>query len=224
MGSFANSLAFWVTIVVGAVGIVAACVPFAKFIHKQTATVVYIILVGLLLLTFAFGILFLSFMSEYYKLANSSSQLGSQPTPQNSVTNTPHDTVSPTLTTSTITTSTPVETSYSSTPLKTLNILCDAVRAEDYSTQWDQFDSDFRKYTWNDNRYKDDGYTQFSSGLKARDENNGGVVNCILSQVVQNADGSVSDTVTTTFNQGKPDIKTFQLKKNGDGVWRITGF
>ena len=105
-----------------------------------------------------------------------------------------------------------------STPMKTLQTLCDATKAEDYITQWDQDDPGFRSYEW------PGGYVEFKNGLMTRDKNNDGVANCTFTNPVQNG-SSASSTVTITFKNGATDTKTFQLEKSDvDGVWRITGF
>lgn len=101
------------------------------------------------------------------------------------------------------------------TPLKTLQTLCNAAKAEDYQTQWNQFDTGYASGNWGNE-------SMYASDLKNRDNSHSGVANCTVTKVVQN-DSSASGTVTTTFGDGTIDTKTFQLTKEGDGIWRING-
>ena len=101
------------------------------------------------------------------------------------------------------------------TPLKTLQTLCNAAKAEDYQTQWNQFDTGYASGNWGNE-------SMYASDLKNRDNSHSGVANCTVTKVAQN-DSSASGTVTTTFGDGTIDTKTFQLTKEGDGIWRING-
>lgn len=100
-----------------------------------------------------------------------------------------------------------------STPLKTLQTFCNAAKAADYQTQWNQFLYQYRILKWNN-------ILGFASSLKGRDDSHGGVANCAITNVIQN--GSYArGAVTIVFADGRMITMTFQLVKGEDGVWRI---
>jgi hypothetical protein len=229
-----SSVEFWLTILAGILTIVVAYVTLMRFINKkwkslekfykgtiaeQSAKVLKIMLHISIIIAALCSFLLLSFVSAYISLAKASTTLVVPTTSQTSVTTTPQDTVSPTLTTDTAIASPSIVATATipiaaSTPLKTIQTLCVAAKAEDYPKQWDQFDPGFRTSTWAG------GYTEFSNGLTSRDNSNGGVASCTFTFSVQSG-SSARATETTTFNNGTKDIKTLQLIKEGDGVWKI---
>lgn len=214
-GIVATTLSVLITILLG-------YIAFAKFIDKradQSAKAGKRILHASLIAASLFGLLVFTFVIAYIDPLHVSSQSGTQTIARNSVTPTPQNTVTPTptLTTGTaIPSPTIVATApnIASTPQKTLQTLCNAAKAEDYPTQWDQFDTAFRTSTW------PGGYTEFSNGLTSRDNGNGGVASCTFTYTVLNG-SSARAIETTTFNNNTKDIKTLQLIKEGDGVWKI---
>lgn len=199
-------------------GYIAFAIYMNKRAEKSAKTGKRILHVSLIV-AFLFGLLSLTIVLAYVNPLHVSSQSSSQTISRNSATTTPQDTASPTLTTDAATPSPPIVATATtliaaSTPLKTLQTLCNAAKAEDYPTQWNQFDPGFRTSTWAG------GYTEFSNGLTSRDNNNGGVASCTFAYSVQSG-SSARATETTTFNNGTKDIKTLQLIQEGDGVWKI---
>ena len=125
-------------------------------------------------------------------------------------------TSTPTLTT-TITpslTTTNSTTIVTSSPLKTLQALCNAGMNEDYNTQWAQFSSRYRNEVWGIE-------SNFINNVMSTIESHNGVVSCAANITVQNGPVATG-TTTRTFGDGRVEISTFQIAKEADGVWRIS--
>lgn len=126
------------------------------------------------------------------------------------------NTSTPTLTTTitpslTVTNSTTIVTS---SPLKTLQTLCNAGMNGDYNTQWAQFSSTYRNEVWGTE-------SNFMNNVMSTIESHNGVVSCAANITVQNGPVATG-TTTRTFGDGRIEISTFQIAKEADGVWRIS--
>lgn len=125
-------------------------------------------------------------------------------------------TSTPTLTT-TITpslTATNSTTNFTSSPLKTLQTLCNARMNGDYNTQWAQFSSTYRNEAWGTE-------SNYINNAMSTIESHNGVVSCAANLTVQNGPVATG-TTTRTFDDGRVEISTFQIAKEADGVWRIS--
>lgn len=126
-------------------------------------------------------------------------------------TSTSHVATTITQSNSTATTSSPNITP--STPQRTLQTLCNATKAEDYQTQWNQFDPGYASGNWNSE-------STYATDLMKRDKNHRGAKQCTVTNVMQNG-SSANGTSTVTFNDGFVDSKTWGLKLEPSGAWRI---
>lgn len=125
-------------------------------------------------------------------------------------------TSTPTITT-TITpslTATNSTTSVISSPLKTLQALCNAGMNGDYNTQWAQFSSMYRNEAWGTE-------SNYINNIMSTIESHNGVVSCDANITVQKGPVATG-TTTRTFSDGRVEISTFQIAKEADGVWRIS--
>ena len=126
------------------------------------------------------------------------------------------NTSTPTLTT-TITpglTATNVTTIVTSSPLKTLQTLCNAGINRDYTTQWAQFSSTYRNEVWGTE-------SNYINNVMSTIESHNSVVSCAANITLQNGPVATG-TTTRTFGDGRVEISTFQIAKEADGVWRIS--
>jgi len=101
-----------------------------------------------------------------------------------------------------------------SSPLKTLQALCNAGMNGDYNAQWAQFSSTYRNETWGTE-------SNYINNVMSTIESHNGVVSCAANITEQNGPIAIG-TTTKTFGNGRVEISTFQIAKEADGVWRIS--
>jgi len=100
-----------------------------------------------------------------------------------------------------------------STPDKTLATVCNAFKASDFPTVYNQYSSGYQRQIG--------GEANWEAATKQDASSQGGVVDCTYSNV--NVNGSTgSDVMSLTFGSGYSAVETFQqtlILENG--VWKI---
>lgn len=133
------------------------------------------------------------------------------------------NTTSPNVNTSTLTLTTTITPSLKATnattivtssPLKTLQALCNTGMDGDYNTQWAQFSSIYRNEVWGNE-------SNYINSVVSTVESHNGLVRCAANITAQNGPVATGTTIRT-FGDGKVEISTFQIAKEADGVWRIS--
>jgi hypothetical protein len=100
-----------------------------------------------------------------------------------------------------------------STPTKTLQTACDALKSGDYQTIYNLFTTNEQRQVGPESQYA--AATQQSNSSK------GGVVSCTVSGVTEQ-DSSASGMVTVRFGDGSTETDTIQLADE-NGTWKISG-
>jgi len=100
-----------------------------------------------------------------------------------------------------------------STPNKTLNVVCSALKTGDFPTVYNQYSSSYQRQVG--------GEAHWEATTKQDFNSQGGLLNCTYSNV--NTNGSTgTDVMSLTFGNGYGTAKTFeQTLIVENGVWKI---
>ena len=96
-----------------------------------------------------------------------------------------------------------------STPTKTLNTLCDALKSHDYQTAYNQYLSSFVR----------ESEMQYASSEENYFGSFGGIVNCTVSNVNENGSSAIA-VIILTYGNGRA-VRNNMTLTNKSGVWKI---
>ncbi len=98
-----------------------------------------------------------------------------------------------------------------STPQKTLQTYCNAIKSGDYQTAYNQYSARVQSK---------ESESTFASGVKLSTSLLGGMTNCVVNSVTEDSNTTARGTITYTFGDGKliPDSGNLVLE---NGTWKL---
>lgn len=100
-----------------------------------------------------------------------------------------------------------------STPTKTLQATCDALKSQNYQAAYNLFTTDWQRQIGPEGQY--------ATGVQRNYSSQGGIVSCVVSGVTEQG-SSASGTVVIRFGNGNTEIDFVQLVDE-NWTWKISG-
>jgi hypothetical protein len=100
-----------------------------------------------------------------------------------------------------------------STPTRTLQMACDALKSQDYQTAYNLYTTDLQRQIGPE--------AQYAVSVQQSNSSKGGIANCVVSGVTEQG-SSASGTVVIRFGNGSTVTDTVQLIDE-NGTWKISG-